>query len=245
MKKIDCATDIAVIGIWDREIENKTVSKENFTKLKNEAKEGRLFFINTKADGYYPIDIYVDEDIPKEVEKYFISQSKEFLLQVPSGKLKCDGVEKYAKNKRHDIQIPPGKYSLICLTCKNCEESQNSMIENELRKILPVEDIEYYDKKTKDSLKWATLLTVLVFAFSMFLAKWYVALIVSLVVFVGFFRVYEMLLEKDEKYQKLDKIIPMFRFENRQPDFVFKMKKIEHENLSGGFIEFDGFDTDD
>ncbi len=245
MKRINCGTDIALIGIWDISLKEEPILKKDFLNIesviKKDSKEGNLFFIKTRADGESIIDIYVNEEIPKEVKDYSYEQNEDFLLISQSGKLKCDGLEEYRRgegvvNEHNLIEVPQGRYSVKCYICKDYDELEDGT-EDELKKLLPSEDIEYFDKKNIGAFKWSFTITAFVFLATIFTMKWYFAFLLSLIVFIAFFNVYDFILKKDEKYQTLSQIIPQFRILRERPTFVFSLKKLESETLTGGFIE--------
>lgn len=241
MKRFDCKTDIALIGIWDISLIDESIRNIDFADIEplieDKSRKGHLFYIETGGDGSGFIDVYVDEDIPKEVKAYCNESKQSFLLLAPRGELKCDGLEVYLNGKKSNendiLEVPAGKYRVECYPCKDYDELEDIHTEQELKKQLPVEDIEYFDKKTTGAFKWAFIVTIIVFAITILTTKWYVALAASFVAFIAFFHVYEAILAKDKKYQELTKIIPQYRISKERPAFVFCLKKVTAESPAG------------
>jgi hypothetical protein len=127
-KRVQAGTDIAMIGAWDASRNDSALAKAWGKKLDlvldQDATEGRLFFIRTGADWGGPIDVYIDADVPENVQMKFKAMDREFLLSAPTGRLIIGGVEDYRSGKECDskgsdiTEISPGDYSLRCSLSK-------------------------------------------------------------------------------------------------------------------------------
>jgi hypothetical protein len=229
--RFDAGSDIAMIGAWDAERGSTpftaSESKHIPETLDADAAAGRLFFVRTGGDGGWPVDVYIDEAIPGDVQTQLVPAGGEFLLALPSGKLVVDGVEYYrakpAPGSDGSVAVPPGRYSIRCYTAKDEERPPKS--EEALEKLVGRKELAHYDRmNVAGCLGGAS--TLLLFPILAFPLGWKVALAVTIVVFVSFFHVREWVLKRNARYQRLDQVIPAFRRENEDPLFVFELRTI-------------------
>lgn len=107
----------------------------------------------TGADGGGPVDVYIDEAIPGEVQERLVSSGGEFLLA---------------------LSFPLG---------------------------------------------------------------WKVALVITAVVFLGFFPARDWLLKRNARYQRLHNVVPVFRLKNQDPTLVLALRPIrDRAGLKGGSV---------
>lgn len=113
-------TDIAAIGLWDVQHGRNDLSAMPYAEaeqaLQADAKGGRLFYINTGADGACDVHLYVDETVPPDLLAHYKSLNRQFLLRSPSGRLVAGGVEVYTgavSEEDHEgdtVQVASGEY---------------------------------------------------------------------------------------------------------------------------------------
>jgi len=118
----EVGTDIAMIGLWDPEHDRPDLHSCNQSvldsSLRQDALEGRLFFVNTGSDGGCPVDFYVDEDVPEDRLRFYKSIGRSFLVVSKSGHLLAGGVEGYISERKQitspgdRFAVPPGPYAL-------------------------------------------------------------------------------------------------------------------------------------
>jgi hypothetical protein len=231
--RIDAGTDVAMIGAWDAQRASTPFTASELTHLsaalEADAAEGHLFLLHTGADGGGPIDLYVDEAIPGEIEDRLVPSDGEFLLVLPSGALVVGGAEgyRYPASKltgpNDSVSVPPGDYAVRYYTPK--DEEQSSRSESDLRKLVGSADLEYYDRVNRSGCV-AGSLSLLLFPILAFPLGWIVALVITAVVFLSFFPAFKWLLKRNARYQRLDRVVPVFRIQNQDPAFVFQLRPI-------------------
>jgi hypothetical protein len=80
-------------------------------------------------------------------------------------------------------------------------------------------------------------LTLLLFPILSFPLGWKVALPITAAVFISFFPAREWLLKRNARYQRLDKVVPVFRLQHQDPVFVFELRSIrDRAALRGGSV---------
>ena len=171
-KWIDIYTDIANFGIWDPTCERHDLSslkyKDYLTGLQAEADAGRLFFINTSADGEYPTAFYVDEVPPSDTLDLYDSLGRQFLIHSRSGRLIAGGIEDFVNQKKRttstedEFPVVPGSYAI------QFYELDDDKFTNLLRTELGDSDYEYYEERA-EQLPWGCLLTLTIFLTSILL----------------------------------------------------------------------------
>jgi hypothetical protein len=242
--RIDAGTDVAMIGAWDAQRNAKAFTTSQLSQLSDtleaDAAEGHLFLLHTGADGGGPIDLYIDEAIPSDIYQRLVPLGGEFLLALPSGALVVGGAEDYrlAEPKitgpNSVLTVPAGDYSLRCYTAKDEEQSPRS--ENELKRLVGTADLEYYDRVNSSGCLFGAL-TLLLFPILSFPLGWKVALPITAAVFISFFPAREWLLKRNARYQRLDKVVPVFRLQHQDPVFVFELRSIrDRAALRGGSV---------
>lgn len=246
-QRIDAGTDAALLGAWDLSRDDVLFSKEEVKylhkSLASDSGKGHLFFIQTGADCGGPIDVYVDREAPEIVTSRTNKIEQNFLLSLPSGKLVVGGVEDYRRKgkkitaAKSVVNVPAGDYSLTCYVAKDEEERPEDRSEKELARLVGAENVRYFDRITNWGCMVGVLLPLLLF---FFLSIWMglIALPVTIVVSILYFYLLQGVLKRNERYRRLEEIIPAFRLKHERPLFVFVLKKIEDKGgLKGGFID--------
>ena len=89
--RIDAGTDVAMIGIWDASRNDAVLKKkwggEFGRELENDTVNGHLFYVATGADCGGLIDVYIDTEVPVEVQKQMGRKGDDYLISAPTGKL--------------------------------------------------------------------------------------------------------------------------------------------------------------
>ena len=235
--RADAGTDVAMIAVWDAQ-RNATPftagqRQRHLDTLEADATEGHLFLVHTGGDGGGPVDVYVDERIPDDTRERFSRCGGEFLLLLPSGSLVVGGAEEYRTGEaaRTSVAVPPGDYTVRCYKLEDEEQSPPS--EEELRRLVGRADLAYYDRINKIGCITGVL-TLLLFPVLAFPLGWKVALVVTIVVSLGFFPLREWLLRRNARYQRLNDIVPAFRLGHQDPAFIFELRALHGEPRPGG-----------
>lgn len=115
-------TDIAMLGLWDAQHARRELKELDYEEMEQalqaDAKGGRLFYVKTGSDGECDVNLYVDEAIPDDVQHFYKSLNRKFLLRCPSGRLVAGGLEEYAGTARgpvsdsEPVQVDAGDYVL-------------------------------------------------------------------------------------------------------------------------------------
>jgi hypothetical protein len=241
--RIQAGTDIALIGAWDASCNARPLaaSANQRAVLEADAAEGHLFLLETHADGGGAIDVYVDQAIEQEVLarlRPVPADGKPFLLAVPTGALLVRGAEDYragapiATTDRSVVRIPPGDYGVRCYAPTDPEREPAS--EAELRKLVGEGDLAYYDRTNRAGCLIGVLL-LLLFPINLFPFGWVTALAITVVVVLAYFALRAKLLERNERYQRLHKVIPPFRLRTEDPWLVLELRRVPaRAGLAGG-----------
>ena len=129
---------------------------------------------------------------------------------------------------------------LKCRVAKSEEEYYDEEPELELSRIVGEEEKKYFDRMNSSSMGLGCLMPIIFFFGLLFWISWKFALPISIALFFAWFHVFEWLMKKNERYVKLDGIIPRHRLENEPSEFVFELEKVENgKNYEGGFIELE------
>lgn len=229
-----------MIAAWDERRNDKPLSAADSPAdvLEAEAAEGLVCVLNTGGDGGGPIDVYVDQTVEPEVAATLREVPGRFLLSAPSGRLIVGGAEDYRSaapaqtSDKSVVVIPPGDYEARWYAPADREREPHS--EAELRRRVGAEEVKYYDRTNNLGCAGgvATLLLFPVLLFPLGAAP---ALAITVVVFLAFFPVRQMLLKRNERYQRLDKVIPSYRLANQDPYLVLTLSRVaDRGTLRGG-----------
>lgn len=240
--RIDAGTDIAMIGAWDAQRSANPLARselENLSRvLEAEAAEGQVFLLYTRADGGGPVDLYVDEAIPREVQARLRPVEGTFLLAVPSGELAIGGAEDYRASQpkitgqKSVVTIPRGDYALRCYAPQNVEQAPSA--EETLRTLVGSAELEYYDRINRVGCLGGAL-SLLLFPILAFPLGWVPALAITAAVVLSFFPVMRWVLKGNARYQRLHEIVPTFRIQHEDPWLVFELRAVrERTGLKGG-----------
>ena len=243
IKRIDVATDIAMIGAWDASHTEQPLSRQDKRRfrqiLHEDAEQGRLFLIETGGDVGGPVELYVDAEIPPNVLKQFNPAQRDFRLQVPSGNLLVGGIEDYRADSpkitsdADILTIAPGDYRLRCWIRASDEDEAS---ETELEKLVGAERLRRFDRRNKLGCM-AGPVTLLLFPALVFPLGWKIALGVSIVAFLAYWHVLERVLRLSADYRELSEIVPKYREGNERPLFVLQLLPLlESDDLKGGWI---------
>jgi hypothetical protein len=231
--RVDAGTDVAMIGAWDasRNASPFTAAErtDHLKTLERDASEGLLFLIHTGGDGGGPMDVYIDETAPPAVRARIKLIAENARLSVPTGTLIVGGVEDYRSDESRltgpgsVIQLPAGDYALRCFVPKDPEQEPSA--EQRLREVVPVDDINYYDRINSRGCA-AGALTLLLFPILAVAIDWRIALAITAAVFLSFFPLRERILKRNARYQRLNAIIPRTRLEQADPTFVLELTRL-------------------
>jgi hypothetical protein len=229
--RVELGTDISLIGLWDPAHTRHDLDDADTSTLGAEAKAGRLFFIDTGADGGYSADIYVDEAPDPDALTMYSQVNRDFLLVSESGRLLAGGLEDFvgsrARPSTHEVSVPVGRYALTLhhLNAGQVWEPKR------VQRFIGVEDYEYYQKRTY-GIGWGCLLFGAAFAFLAF-RFWYVA-----AALFGVWAVYKFahsrIRASDARYQQIHQ--RMNDYDKRFAEFLFVLRRSEATELSGGWF---------
>lgn len=233
-----------MVGLWDARLNSMPFRPADTTQvpstLEKETEDGRLFLIHTGSDGGGPVDLYIDDEIPAEIQPRLRPVEGAFLLAVPSGKLLVGGAEDYRAEKpkitdRNSIvAVHAGDYAVRCYTPKDEEQSARS--EEALRDLVGGDELAYYDRTNRMGCM-RSMLTFLLFPVLIHPLGWKLALAVTVVAFVASFHLREWVLKRNPRYQRLQHIVPAFRLQQEVPALVFELRTLkDRAGLKGGSV---------
>jgi len=240
--RVDAGTDVAMIGAWDAHRNSIPLTRSELENLSSvleaEAAEGQVFVLHTRADGGGPVDVYVDEAIPREVRARLRPLEGTFLLAVPSGRLSVAGAEYYRAaqpkftGQISVVTIPSSDYALRCYAPRDVEQTPSS--DAALRNLVGSAELEYYDRINRVGCVVGAL-SLLLFPILSFPIGWKPALAIAAAVFLSFFPLLQWLLKRNARYQRLHEIVPAFRIQNEDPWLIFELQAIhDRTGLRGG-----------
>jgi hypothetical protein len=241
-----------MIGAWDERQGAQVLPRLPYPQLMKtleaDSKLGRLFLILTGADGGGPIDVYVDEAVPRPLRKQLRHLKGEFLVCVPSGRLVVGGAEDYrsAQAQITDaasvVEIAAGDYALRCYCIRDAEDDDADIpSQDELRAAVGDDDYRYYKKLENRSLRG--LLILLAFPALAYFFGWIVALIATLLPLGIYAHVQERQRNSDARYQRITQSINEIckqSLAKGTPTFAFELRRLtERGTLAGGIIKLD------
>ena len=245
--RIETGTDVAMLGVWDASRSTLPLDEKGFAgiaeMLEQDSADGHLFLIHTGADGGGPVDVYVDEEPPGKVLKGAKSiTDRDYLLRVPGGRVAVGGAEDYRArqpintSEKSIVELPAGDYALRCWS--GPEESEGSSAsEKEIHKAVGKENVRYFDRMNNIGCA-ASALVLLLFPVLTIWLRWWMALPITFLAWLGYFGAMQWVLTRIPRYRALQAVIPAMRQAAAEPDFIFVLKRAEppHE-LRGGSVQ--------
>lgn len=242
--RVEAGTDVAMVGLWDARLNSMPFRPAETTQvsstLEKETEDGRLFLIHTGSDGGGPVDLYIDEEIPAEIQARLRPVEGAFLLAVPSGKLLVGGAEDYRAEKtkitgqNSIVAVHSGDYAVRCYT--PMDEAQPARSEEALRDLVGGAELAYYDRTNRKGCM-RSMLTFLLFPVLIYPLGWKLALPATVVAFIASFHLREWMLKRNPRYQHLHDIVPAFRLQHEVPMLVFHLRTLkDRAGLKGGSV---------
>lgn len=119
---VETGTDIAVVAFFDAaalpEDYDEQVKKDRMAVLEKLSHEGRLWYLETGADGGYLFHFYIEEVLPELIAKHSVEPKITKRFSVPRGEMWACGAEYVALDPKRALakfshmgasfQIPPG-----------------------------------------------------------------------------------------------------------------------------------------
>lgn len=234
-KRIHIGTDIATIGVWDpiRERHDlKTARYADFRAgLESEARAGRLFFVNTGADGEYLTDIYVDEQPNPDWLSQYTGTSREFLIESHSGQLIAGGIEDFINETKQitadqdRFQAAPGRYALRFYELIEDETSDR------LRDHLGADDFSYYERRSNGCSREVVMLVILSI---LLITKWWLASAVVFVACLTCLILGSRARARDRRYQEIASRVKAF--DEQFPPFIYVLRRVaDAGEVQGGW----------
>lgn len=237
-----------MIGAWDASHSHPPLTKfwgEAYdSALKNDARDGRLFYVEMGGDCGGAVDVYVDEAVPDNISRTARLIEGEFLLRVPSGRLAVDGVEHYRMSNPPDpinanlITIPTGDYAVRCYDVPE-DEQPGPSVATVMDAVLSPEDRTYYDAGTQTGLAlwWPLILLPVLWP----MVGWKIALAVSLGVLAVWCHVYDRLDKNrrgaDRRWNRISSTLRQAILANRSPLLILELRRVTTaSSLRGGWV---------
>lgn len=238
--RIEMGTDIAMVGVWDPGEDDSELTGDYLAFIESEAKAGRLFFINTGADGGYAVDVYLEQQpAPEELDLY-TEYDRAYLIKSRSGRLIAGGVEDYGKSKpgitseSDELALTPGHYALRFF------ELDEDRYLTGLSEHIGEQDMAYYSSQLGGCGTGCLLFVAALVsgAISWVLTDvlpwlWFVPAVLF-VIGVVYLTVRSRALAKDQRFQEIASRIEAH--EERYPGFIFVLRLVSDEdNIQGGW----------
>lgn len=236
-KRIDIGTDIATIGVWDPAHERhdlKTVKFAAFEAgLQSEARNARLFFINTGADGGYLTDFYVNEEPDAELLAVYSMGEREYLITSESGNLIAGGIEDFVRQTKQitsdedRLVVSPGLYAI-----RVYELIEERLVER-IRSHIGEEDYNYYEQRWA-GVPWGCL--IFAAAVLLLFAKLWFASVALFLTWVAYLVVTSRLRAADQRFQDISQRISAF--DTQYPPFIYVLRSVSDRNsVKGGWYD--------
>lgn len=236
-KRIEIGTDIATIGVWDPARERHDLKTAKYavyeSDLRSEAEAGRLFFVNTGADGGFLTDIYVDEQPDSDCLSLYSAVEREFLIESQSGRLNAGGVEDFINSAKQitsdedQFTVTPGRYAL-----RFYELMEDRLIDR-LRNHIGADDYAYYESKF-EGVPWGCLL-FLIATVCLFTKLWLVSA-GMFAVWAAFLVIRSRVRSADRRFQDIAKRIEAF--DEQFPPFIYVLRRMtDADVVKGGWHE--------
>ena len=231
--RFQVSTDTARLAVWDAKRGEEPFSPEDAKRseaLNEDMAAGHIAVLNTHADAGGRIDVYVDEPVPPDVLADLTPIDGEFLVALASGKVLVDGAEYYRPQPNDSYTLQPGvsvsagDYAVRWYRLTNPEAAPKS--EAELVRKFGRDEVEYFDRTNQRGCLFG-LSTLLLFPILWYLAGVWIALPVTLVVFLGYFHLKEWYLKRNARYWRLQEVIPAYRHEHEEPLFVLQLRRVQ------------------
>ena len=241
--RIQVSTDVAALGIWDRG-EPTAVAERNVTTLEALARQGEACIVRMGGDCGGAVDVFVNEDIPAELVAESTPISEERTVVIRSGEVVIDGVEYFGTAKRMSSEtasvcrLPNGVYRTRIRLTKDEDKLPEPASEKEIRRIVGSGEVDYYDKTNRNGLLLG-LTTLLILPALLFVMPWFVAVPITLGVFISYFHVQEWILRRNPRFQKAaEKIVPL-RLAHERPLLAVQFSKWDGALLGGSSMTFE------
>jgi hypothetical protein len=215
--RFQVSTDAGAIGIWD----------PGFTRdssLETQAKRGESAIIRMGGDVGGVAEVYVDKDIPEHRVAESVAVTEQHTVVVRSGALLIDGIEHFGQAFRAALELPNGTYRVTVRETRSDDDLPEPDVEKELRRELGAKEVEWYDRTTLRGLL-GSLATLLLFPVLLAFTRWYVALPVTVVVFVGYFHALQWVLKRNPRYQRLQDRIGSRRLSEERPLLLIRFER--------------------
>ena len=244
--RFDAGTDVAMIGAWDLGTNAQPFTAEEYRQLTDtldaDAERGHLFVLHTGADGGGPVDVYIDEPVPAEIQARLTPLGDELVLALPSGQLIVDGVEFYRARKPdatlsgRAVTVPAGNYLLRCYTPGDEDQDAAPRPAQDLETIVGKDELRYYERVTRSGCVIGLGLPLL-FPILGPLAGWRIAFATTVVAVIGFFYVREWTLRRNARFTRLREAVTAHRLGTREATFVLELRRIEDRGgRTGGSV---------
>jgi hypothetical protein len=221
--RLQVSTDVAAIGIWDPS------AATGAAKLETLATQGQALIVRLGADSGGAVDVFVDEELPPAVIAETAPASSDGTVRIQSGELMIDGIEYFNAGARESgaastCRVPNGTYRATARLTKDEDTLPEPASEAEIRRIVGAAEVEYYDRTNRNGMLIG-LSTWLLWPALWFVLPWYVALGVTLVVFVGYFHVAERVLQRNRRYKSIAGKITPLRLAGARPLLVVHLAR--------------------
>lgn len=233
-----------MVGIWDNEHSSPPLAPRDFPDgLRAAAEAGKVFLLNTGADCGGWLEIYLDSEMPPELQRKCRPIGGELLVLAPSGQLVIGGAEDYRAKEtsitdEHSVvAVPKGRYGVCCFQVKpGVRDATPAMI---MRDQVGDSDMDYFEK-VNEMVLCCSLPVLILYSLFVYLWNWWIALPLTLVPFISFFWFADFVLRRNQRYVRLEKKHHEAFEESEQrvhPLFVFQLRASdENERLSGGEV---------
>jgi hypothetical protein len=237
--RVQVSTDVAALGIWDRG--QPALTGGEVITLEQLAEQGEACILRMGADCGGAVDVFVDEDVPAEFLAGGLPIAEDRTVVVRSGGIVIDGVEHFEAPKRTSSGISSvgdilnGTYRAKIRVTKNEDDCPEPNSEKEMKRMIGSAEVGYYDKTNQNALLlgFSTLGTLPVL---LFFTPWFVAVPVTLSIFLGYFHFQQWRLRRNPRYQRASEKIGPWRLSHERPILAIQLSKWHGELLGGSSL---------
>ena len=221
--RLQVSTDAGSLAIWD------AAEPAAGGTIDDAVRRGHACILWMEGDCGGAVDIFVDRDLPAGVLADTTPFGDEQTVVIHSGELIVDGIEyfdakKTASGDRPVCRLPNGTYRATVRRIGNEDELPEPQSEKEIRRIVGAANVEYYDRMNLNGLLIGAS-TLVLLPLLLFVTRWYVAVPVSLAVFLGYFHVLQRVLERNPRYRALREQITPMRIAGERPLLAIQLSR--------------------
>lgn len=234
----EVGTDIAMIGIWDSDVQSGEIpSTRLMEELSKDGQRGKLLRVETGADGRYSICVVSTlEELRAFRLGAYAKIKHDFFLSTQSGLFIAGGLENYRNgtpkitSKDDQFRLKPGNFRIHAYAYNEDEDQISSQVEADIGEA----DLRHYEDR-KSGCGFAMGTGLVGVALGLFWSWW--VLLPAVLLASGILLYYRRLTVSDGLIQRVE---GAFRaYEKAHPTLIFYFESVPEIGVSRGFFHLD------